>query len=48
MRDPNDARAQASLHALLREKLPADERETLLAEGAVLSEDDACRLAIEE
>jgi predicted ATPase/DNA-binding winged helix-turn-helix (wHTH) protein len=48
IRDPNDARAPASLHALLREKLPAGKRETLLAEGAALSEDDACRLAIEE
>jgi len=40
------ARGHARLHALLREKLPQDELERLLAEGAKLSEDEACRLAL--
>jgi predicted ATPase/DNA-binding winged helix-turn-helix (wHTH) protein len=40
------ARARTRLHALLREKLVPDELEHLLAEGAKLSEDEACRLAL--
>ena len=47
-RQPNEARARERLHALLREKLAADELERLLAEGANMSEDDACRLALED
>jgi hypothetical protein len=42
------ARARSRLHALLREKLPADELERLLAAGAKLSEDEACRLALQD
>ena len=47
-RQPNEARARARLHALLREKLVTDELDSLLAEGAKLSDDEACRLALEE
>jgi hypothetical protein len=47
-RQPNEARARAGLQALLREKLHPDELERLLAEGAKMSEDEACRLALEE
>jgi len=47
-RQPNDARARDRLQVLLREKLTPDELESLLAEGAQMSEDDACRLALEE
>jgi predicted ATPase len=47
-REPNEARACARLHALLREQLPAADVECLLAEGANLSAHDACRLALEE
>jgi hypothetical protein len=47
-RQPNEARARDRLEALLREKLAPDELERLLAEGAALTEDEACRLALEE
>ena len=47
-RAPNEARAHARLHALLREQLAPDELERLLAGGAKISEDEACRLALEE
>ncbi len=47
-REPNEARAHSRLHALLREKLPPHQLERLLADGANLSEDAACRLALEE
>jgi predicted ATPase len=47
-RQPNEARARERLQALLREKLDRNELDRLLAEGAKLSEDDACRLALEE
>ena len=47
-REPNEARALARLHTLLREKLAPDELTRLLAEGAKLSEEEACRLALEE
>ena len=47
-RQPNEARAHDRLHMLLREKLAPDELERLLAEGAKLTEDEACRLALEE
>ena len=47
-RQPNEARARDRLQALLREKLAADELERLLAEGARMSEDEACRLALED
>jgi tetratricopeptide (TPR) repeat protein len=47
-RQPNEARARARLQALLREKLHPDELERLLAEGAKMREDEACRMALEE
>ena len=47
-RQPNEARAHERVQALLREKLHPDELERLLAEGARMSEDEACRLALEE
>jgi predicted ATPase/DNA-binding winged helix-turn-helix (wHTH) protein len=47
-RQPNEARARARLHALLREKVATDELERLLAEGAKMSEDEACQLALED
>src|SRR5207342_3456499 len=47
VRQPNEARARNRLHALLREKLCPDELARLLAEGAKMTEDDACRLALE-
>jgi predicted ATPase/DNA-binding winged helix-turn-helix (wHTH) protein len=47
-RQPNEARAHARLQALLREKLALDELERLLAEGAKLTQDEACRMALEE
>jgi hypothetical protein len=34
--------------ALFRDKLLPDELEKLLAEGAKMSEDEACRLAVED
>lgn len=46
-RQPNEARARERVHALLGEKLSAGELESLLAAGAKMSEDDACRLALE-
>ena len=42
------ARARLRLQTLLRDNLPADELERFLAEGAKMSEDEACRLALEE
>ena len=45
-RQPNEARARERLHALLRDKLPPDELTQLFGEGAKLSEDEACRLAL--
>jgi predicted ATPase len=47
-RQPNEARAHEKLHALLRAKLSGCELTRLLAEGAKLSEEEACRLALEE
>jgi tetratricopeptide (TPR) repeat protein len=47
-REPNEERARTRLHALLREKLAPDKLECLLAEGAKMSEDEACRLALED
>ena len=47
-RQPNEARAHARLQALLREQLRPNELERLLAEGAKMSEDDACLLALED
>jgi hypothetical protein len=47
-RPPNEARARNRLQVLLREALTLDEVERLLAEGAKMNEDEACRLALEE
>jgi tetratricopeptide (TPR) repeat protein len=41
-------RARDRLRSLLLDKLPADELDRLLAEGAKLNEDDACRLALDD
>jgi predicted ATPase/DNA-binding winged helix-turn-helix (wHTH) protein len=43
----DDAHAYEQLHALLRERLAPDQLERLLAEGARMSEDEACRLALQ-
>jgi predicted ATPase/DNA-binding winged helix-turn-helix (wHTH) protein len=45
--EPNEARARARLWVLLREKLDAAQLERFVAEGAKLSEDRVCRLALE-
>jgi predicted ATPase/class 3 adenylate cyclase len=45
-RQSNEARARTRLLALLTEKLAAVELERLLAEGAKMSEEEACRLAL--
>ena len=47
-RQPNEVRAHQRLHALLREELDAGELTHLLSEGARMSEDAACRLAVED
>jgi predicted ATPase/DNA-binding winged helix-turn-helix (wHTH) protein len=47
-RQTNEARARNRLQALLCQNLPPDELKQLLTEGATLSEDEACRLALEE
>ena len=47
-RQPNEARARARLQGLLHEKFAADQLERLFAEGAKMSEDEACRIALEE
>ena len=46
-RQANEARARNRLQLLLREKLSADELERLLADGAKISEEEACRVALE-
>jgi hypothetical protein len=47
-RGPNEARARKRLQALLQEKLTRDELARLAIEGAALSEDEACALALDE
>jgi hypothetical protein len=47
-RGVNEARAQARLHALLRTKLASGQLGPLLSEGALLTEDSACSLALHE
>ncbi|HEY4138772.1 MAG TPA: tetratricopeptide repeat protein [Casimicrobiaceae bacterium] len=47
-RQPNEARARGRVDALLRENLTAEELDHLLVEGAKLSIDEACRLALQE
>ncbi|HYQ99620.1 MAG TPA: winged helix-turn-helix domain-containing protein [Casimicrobiaceae bacterium] len=46
-REPNEARVRERLQRLLREKLEPDTLERLRAEGANMSEEEACRLALE-
>ena len=46
VRQPNEMRARASLDALLGDTLSVEDLERLLAEGARLSQEDACRLAV--
>ena len=47
-RQPNEVLARARLQRLLGKKIRDHEFEHLIAEGARLSEDEACRLALEE
>jgi predicted ATPase/DNA-binding winged helix-turn-helix (wHTH) protein len=47
-RQPIEARARERVHALLGETLGADQLNSLLAEGAHMSEDEACRIALED
>jgi tetratricopeptide (TPR) repeat protein len=46
-RGPNEARAHGRLHPLLRETLSTDTLRRLLTDGARMSEDEACRMALE-
>lgn len=48
VRQPNEMRARASLDAMFRDTLSLDNLERLLAEGALLSKEDACGLALPE
>jgi predicted ATPase/class 3 adenylate cyclase len=45
-RQSNEARARTRLLTLLAEKIPALELERLLAEGAKMNQDEACRMAL--
>ena len=47
LRQPNETRARDRLQGLLSGKLSSAELQRLLDEGAKLSEDEACRLALE-
>jgi hypothetical protein len=47
-RQPNEVRARKRLQALLSDKLALNELERLFDEGAKMSEDEACRIAVEE
>jgi hypothetical protein len=42
----NEARARARLERLLHDTLDANERAKLMVEGATMTEEDACRLAL--
>jgi hypothetical protein len=48
LRQLNEARAHSRLMDVLRERLGDDEIARLMASGAALDEDDACRIALEE
>jgi tetratricopeptide (TPR) repeat protein len=48
IRPPNEARACDRLRALLREGIPPEELERVLAEGARMSDDEAGRLALKD
>jgi predicted ATPase len=45
-RQANEARARARLDRLLRDQISTDECAKLLAEGATMTEEDACRFAL--
>jgi predicted ATPase/DNA-binding winged helix-turn-helix (wHTH) protein len=47
-RQPNEARARDRLRTLLSDKLAGDDLERLRVEGAGMSEEEACRMALEE
>jgi hypothetical protein len=47
-RQPNEARARDRLQKILSGKLTHQELERLFVEGAKLSEDEVCRIALEE
>jgi tetratricopeptide (TPR) repeat protein len=46
VRQANEARARARLDHVLHERLEGHERSKLMAEGATMAEEDACRLAL--
>jgi non-specific serine/threonine protein kinase len=46
VREPNEARARTRLDHVLGERLDTERRAALMAEGATMSEEDACRLAL--
>ncbi len=46
VRQVNEAQARARLDRLLHDQLGSVERAKLLAEGAIMREEDACRLAL--
>jgi tetratricopeptide (TPR) repeat protein len=48
IRQPNEVRARDRLQSLLRERFSADELERLFANGAAMSEAEACRLALDD
>jgi len=48
LRHPNEARAHARLEALLHAHLTEADLERLLAEGAALTDDEACSMALED
>ena len=45
-RQTNEARARARLDRLLRDQISDEECAKLMAEGATMTEEDACRLAL--
>ena len=46
-RQPNEARARERLQAILHKKLARDDLEHLLGEGATMTEDQICRIALD-
>ena len=46
VREPNEARARTRLDHVLGDRLDTERRAALVAEGARMSEEDACRLAL--
>jgi tetratricopeptide (TPR) repeat protein len=46
VRQANEARARTRLDHVLADRLDANERAVLMGEGAMMSEEDACRLAL--